>query len=495
MLYLRLGITMVISFITARVTLQQLGVDDYGLNNLVGSVVSLFSFINGSMGTAVQRFYNIEIGRGDEQRLRRVFGVGLYLHLCVAAVTVLLAEIFAVFFLSKLNIPEERLFAAHVIFQISVLSLALNIANVPYAALLRSREMFSQTAVVDIIQAILRLGILYLLVTLDYDKLITLSILNFIVTVLYVGTLFFMGRKFQETHQLPCRDKELMRQMLGFISMLLITVLAELLNTKGIVILINIYFGLAINAAFAVAVQVLHLVKSFVINFKQSIVPQMVSAYGAGDKNSMFRLINVGTKVTFILMLMVSLPIIFEAQWILTLWLGIPPDYSAELVVLVLININVSSFTYFLYQGVHATGRITSQQMWMSCAYLMNIFLVFLAFEIGLNFLYALYITIVLSFFRAGVNVYFAKKTFNYNIRTFFYDIVSRCLITIILCVIVCVAWRNFVQPTLLANILFLFLLIGVPAFWGFAILLNKEEKVYAIELRKKLFIKLIKSR
>ena len=159
-LYVRLGLTMIISFFTARVTLQQLGVDDYGLNNLVGSIVSMFSFINGSMGTAVQRFYSIEIGKQNEERLGRVFGVGLYLHVIVAAITVVLAEIFAVFFLHKMNIPEERMMAAQVVFQISVFSLALNIINVPYASLLRAREMFSQTAIVEIIQALLRLVVL-----------------------------------------------------------------------------------------------------------------------------------------------------------------------------------------------------------------------------------------------------------------------------------------------------------------------------------------------
>ncbi len=146
-LYIRLGITMFISFFTARVMLQQLGVEDYGLNNLVGSIVTMFSFINGSMGTAVQRFYSIEIGKGNPERLGRVFGVGLYLHIIVAFITFLIAEIFAVFFLHKMNIPEDRMFAAQIVFQISVISLILNIINVPSAALLRAREMFSKTAV------------------------------------------------------------------------------------------------------------------------------------------------------------------------------------------------------------------------------------------------------------------------------------------------------------------------------------------------------------
>ena len=140
-LYIRMGITMIISFFVTRVTLQQLGVEDYGLNNLVGGVVSMFSFLNGSMGTAVQRFYSYEIGRREEEKLGKIFGVSLYLHTWIAIVTVVMSEVFAIFFLSKLNIPAERMTAANIVFQISILSLALNIINVPYSALLRAREM------------------------------------------------------------------------------------------------------------------------------------------------------------------------------------------------------------------------------------------------------------------------------------------------------------------------------------------------------------------
>ena len=143
-LYIRMAITMVISFFTTRVTLEQLGVEDYGLNNLVGSIVSMFSFINGSMGTAVQRFYSIEIGKGAEGRLKRVFGTGLYLHIIVAVITVFLAEIFAIFFLRRMNIPEDRMFAAQIVFQISIFSLALNTNHVKTPYLIKVVIFFLQ---------------------------------------------------------------------------------------------------------------------------------------------------------------------------------------------------------------------------------------------------------------------------------------------------------------------------------------------------------------
>lgn len=487
-LYIRLGVTMVISFFMTRVMLQQLGAEDYGLNNLVASVVSMFSFINGSMGTAVQRFYSIEIGKGNQERLGRVFGVGLYLHIIVAVITLLLAEVFAIFFLHKMNIPPERMFAAQVVFQISMVSLALNIINVPYSALLRAREMFSKTAIVDILQAVLRLGVLYLLVHINYDKLITLSVLNLGITLFYVGALYFLARRFKESHNRPMRDKELIKQMLTFISMLLVTVLAQLVKTQGIVILINLFFGLIVNAAYAVAVQVSHMVNSFVTNFKQSMVPQMMSAYGAGDKVAMNKIINMGTKVTFLLMLMISIPVIFEAQFVLDIWLKEPPEHSAKLVALVLIAINISSFTYFQYQGVHATGKILAQQIWMSSLYIINIAVIYVIFKMGASFEAALYVNMVISAIQCGVNLYYAKKNYDYDVRGFLVHTLVPCA----LCVVFIVAAMFTLNTMISPSVGRFFVTFGVAEMMilglGYWVVLDKSEREKALSFVRQSF-------
>ena len=476
-LYVRLGVTMIISFFTARVTLEQLGVENYGLNNLVGSIVSMFSFINGSMGTAVQRFYSIEIGKGNVDRLKRVFGVGLYLHIIVAIITILLAELFAIFFLHKMNIPQERMFAAQVVFQISIFSLALNIINVPYAALLRAREMFSKTAVVEIVQAFLRLGVLYLLVHINYDKLITLSFLNLGITLYYVGTLTIMARSFKETHSKPVRDKELIKEMLTFISMLLATVLAQLAKTQGIVILINLFFGLVINAAYAVAVQVSNMVNTFVINFKQSMVPQMMSAYGANDRSAMYRIIDMGSKICFLLMLMITIPVIFEGQFILDIWLKTPPEHSARLVALVLIAINISSFTFFQYQGVHATGKIASQQIWMSSTFIANIAIIYFVFKMGASFEAALYVNMIISAVQCIINLYYAHQRYDYDVKQFLRNILLPCLIVAAIVVAAMLGLTLNLDPSVgrffLVLVVSELMIVGL----GYFILLDYREK------------------
>lgn len=476
-MYVRMAITMVIAFFTTRVTLEQLGVDDFGLNNLVGSIVSMFSFLNGSMGTAVQRFFSIEIGKGNDARLRKIYGVGFFLHILVAVISIVGAEIFALFFLEKMNIPENRMFAAHIVFQISILSFALNIVNVPNAALLRAREWFSKTALVEIVQAFLRLGVLFLLVFFGKDKLITLSVLNLFVTLYYVFSILFLARKFPESHTLPIIDKALIREMLTFISLLIFTVLAQLLKTQGLIVLINLFFGLAINAAYAVAVQVSNLLNTFVQNFKSAMVPQMMAAYGADDKKSMHSLITVGTKIAFLMMLVLSMPLLIDGEWLLSIWLKDVPQYSAELVALTVIFINVSSFTYFLYQGVHATGKIKGQQICMSSLYFANIGIIYVVLKLGGSFYSALYINILISVIQCIVNIFYAKKAYDFDICAFLKKTCLPCMfIFAIDCCFVYEVSSFFVFS--IKRFLIDFLVnIVLTILLGYAVLLNYEEK------------------
>lgn len=488
-LTVRTVMTMVISFFTTRVTLQVLGVEDYGLNNLVGSVVSLFSFLNASMGTAVQRFFNIEIGKGNDDRLGKIYGVGVYLHIIIAIITVVAAEVFAVFFLNKMNIPSERMFAAHVVFQVSILSMALTIVNVPNYALVKARELFDKMAMVEIVQALFRLGVLYFLCNIKYDKLIIFSVFNFGVTLYYVASLFFMARQFKEAHNRPCRDRELVGEMLRFISLLAITVLAEMSRKQGLVMLINLFFGLAINAAYAIAVQVSHVISTFVVNIKQPIVPQMMASYGAGKKEAMFNLINFGTKITSLIMLALTLPVIFEIDYLLVLWLKTPPEYSSELVILVLININISSFTYFLYQGVHATGNISKQQVWMSILYLLNLVFIFIFLKLGFNFFAALYVTIFISICQCVVNLVMAKRFLSYSIAFFIRDSLLPCLIV---AAIICFVLRGitfFVESSIWRMLLIGIVGVTICILLGYRIVLNKEERMKTYSFLKNMVI------
>ena len=479
MLYVRMAVTMLIGFFTSRVTLQQLGVDDFGLNNLLSSVVAMLSFLNGSMGTAVQRFFSIEIGKGSESALKKVFSVGLYLHIIVALITVVIAEVFAVFFLDRLAIPPDRLHAAHVVFQIAVASLALNVVLVPYSALLRAREQFSSTATVEIVQAFLRLGVLYLLVTIPGDKLVVLSLLNFGVTLYYVTSITLLARRYKESHTLPSRDKALIRQMLTFISMLVVTVLAQLANLQGLQLLINIFFSLALNAAYAVAMQVYTFVNTFVTNFKQSVVPQMVAAYGAGDRDGMFRLLDTGTKITSILLLLISFPLAFESEYILHIWLKTPPEHASTLVALMVVNINVYSFSYFYNQAVQATGKIVLQQSIISLTYILALVAAFFTFKAGYGVASAIYVSIIFSAIQVANNLFFCHRQLGYDILRF----LRRILIPVIAAVAIvsAILWAmvHDLDPGLWRALSVILVSTLLTFALGFFLILDRGERDY----------------
>lgn len=492
-LYIRMAVTMVISFFTARVTLNVLGVEDYGLNNLVGGVVAMFSFINLSMGTAVQRFYSIEIGKKDNAQLFNVFGTGVYMHLIIAAITLLIAEIFAFFFLERMNIPPERLWAAQVVFQVSTLSLLLNIINVPYAAFLRAKEEFSKMALVDIIQALSRLLVLFFLCRIDYDKLIVFSILNLAVTLFYVIAINRLARKFSETSFHINRDFKLLKLMLSFTSLIILSVFAKLFRDQGIIVLLNLFFGLAINAAYAISINVQNILDTFTLSFKQSVVPQLTSSYSEGNFVRMNKLIYTSTKITFLLSVIIGLPLIFESQYILELWLINPPKYSAEYVSIVIFNLLISSFPYFLTQGIHATGQIKKLQIFTSFNLIFNIILAYTVLKLEGNFFTVIYTVTISSIISNLINICYAKRIIKLDYRFFIINIIGKC--TLLLVVVTFILFFLHVSMDksmirLLVIILFTFLSVLIG---GYYIILDNEEKDLTRHFSKEMGNKLSK--
>jgi O-antigen/teichoic acid export membrane protein len=476
-LYSRTGITMLISFFTVRITLDVLGVEDYGLQNVVASVVIMFGFISGSMGTAVQRFFSIEIGKNNEHALAKVFSTGLYLHIVVGLLTLVIAEIFAFLFLSKLNIPPDRLFAAHYVYHVSVISLTLNIINVPFVALLRAREEFSKMAVLDVVRSLMQLGVLFLLNHIEYDKLIVLSTLSFMASFLYMLSITYLAKRHKEARFIPTRDISYIKKMLKFISMLVLTVLASILNKQGIIILVNIFFELTINAAYAIAFQVSVMMNTFAMNFKQSVVPQLMASYAANDTIRMNKLMFLGTKITYLLMMIISVPVIFESNYLINLWLKEPPPHTSVFISLALIGLNINTFSYFIYQAVHASGDINKQQTLTSISYLLSIFFIYLSFELGGSFYYAFYIPIFFSLMRNLIIIISAKKSIDLNIKYFVEDVVGRSLaLTIILCIIIIAITKtlevSFLRLTINTSLIAVIVPLG-----GYYILFNYSEK------------------
>ena len=327
MLYIRMLFTMGVSLFTSRVILQSLGVEDYGIYNVVGGFVTMFTFLNGGMVASTQRYLNFEIGKGDKEKLSRVFSTSLQIHGIIALIIIILSETVGLWFLyEKLVIPDERMNAAFWVYQCSIIACVVNIMSVPYNADIVAHEKMSAFAYISILEVSLKLFIVYLLYISPWDRLIVYAILLLAVQLLirwiYAS---YCNRCFPESHYHHHVDKSLLKEMSSFAGWGMFGGLANVLYSQGLNILLNLFFGPVVNAARGIAVQVQSAVHGFVGNFQMALNPQITKNYAAGNFPQMHSLIFRSARFSFFLLFLLTLPIIIEAEYILTLWLKTPP--------------------------------------------------------------------------------------------------------------------------------------------------------------------------
>ena len=327
-LYVRMLFTMGISLFTSRVILQTLGVEDYGISSVVGGVISMFTFINAAMVSSTQRYLNFELVRGDANQLRSVFSTSLQIHALIALAIIVLSESVGLWFLNeKLVIPEARMTAAMWVYQCSILSCAVSIMSTPYNAVIVAHEKMSAFAYISILDVSLKLLVVYLLVVLPFDKLIILAILNLLVQLFirYIYTLY-CHRHFPESYFQFWFNKTLFKEMFGFAGWSFWGNLAAILYTQGLNMMLNIFFGPIVNAARGIAVQVQSAVQQFVGGFQTALNPQITKNYASNNLPQMHSLMFRSARFSFLLLFFLSLPVLMETNFILTLWLKTVPD-------------------------------------------------------------------------------------------------------------------------------------------------------------------------
>ena len=327
-LYVRMLFTMGISLFTSRVILQTLGVEDYGISSVVGGVISMFTFINAAMVSSTQRYLNFELVRGDANQLRSVFSTSLQIHALIALAIIVLSETVGLWFLNeKLVIPEARMTAATWVYQCSILSCAVSIMSTPYNAVIVAHEKMSAFAYISILDVSLKLLVVYLLVVLPFDKLIILAILNLMVQLFirYIYTLY-CHRHFPESYFQFRFNKTLFKEMFGFAGWSFWGNLAAILYTQGLNMMLNIFFGPIVNAARGIAVQVQSAVQQFVGGFQTALNPQITKHYASNNLPQMHSLMFRSARFSFLLLFFLSLPVLMETNFILTLWLKTVPD-------------------------------------------------------------------------------------------------------------------------------------------------------------------------
>ncbi len=365
LLYVRMALILGVSLYTSRVVLAALGFDDYGIYNVVGSIVTLFGFINLAMGNATSRFITYALGKGDKDNVKNAFNAAFIVHLLIAILIIILAETIGLWFLyNKMAIPSNRMDAAFWVYQFSIISCAASIIYVPFHATIIANERMRAFTYLSLIEALLKIGIAFLITIVNFDRLIFYAFLYLCVHLLNVGLFStYCFYNFEEIRFKRISNNGIIKEMACFAGWSMIGNLSFVCMTQGQNILLNVFFGPVVNAARGIAISVQSAVKGFVTNFQMAINPQIIKSYAQKDFERLHFLIYTSSKLSFCLLWCLTLPIILESDTILHLWLKeVPADTSIFLRMIMLIML-CNTIENPISISNSATGQIRTYQM------------------------------------------------------------------------------------------------------------------------------------
>lgn len=487
-LYIRQIVTMIISLATTGFVMRELGVEDYGIYNVVGGIVVLFSILQSSMSVGTQRFINYEMGKGDPNRVREVFNISIFIYYVIALIVLILSETIGLWYLSeKMVIPTTRMNAAHWVYQFSIITCMISIIQTPYTAVLIANEKMGVFGFFGVLESVVRFGLILILIVVDdIDKLILFGIIN-----LFTGVFFrvlyqiYCKRNFPECKwQIP-KDKNLFKEMMSFSGWSLLSRIAYVGRDQGGAIIVNSFFGVTMNASIAVASNVSAAVSSFVNNFQTAYRPQLVKAYAMNDIKEVFSLMFLSSKISSFLMLIFTIPLILNIDYILQLWLGVVPEKSGLLITILMIDSFVNALFAPFWMTIYAMGDIRNYQLMEGFVVILNVPLMLLAFTVGFSiewiFIIRLFLVLVLFVYA----VRYLKRVIQFPVKNYIKDIVVHIvlvgLISLVVVLLIIDNWSG-VSKLVLSTIIYLFQLL--PLFYY--LVLSKEERLQL----KKYFVK-----
>lgn len=432
-LYFRMLFIMGISLYTSRVVLNMLGVEDYGVYNVVGGTVTLLRVLSSSLSTASLRFLTFELGRNNYTALQRIFSLSFTIHLGLALVVLLVAELAGVWFLNThLNIPAERLYTANWVFQCSVLSFFVTMLGIPFDALMIAHERMTAFAYIGILDVLLKFMLIWGLAHFAFlsDKLLVYGVILMFVTMLTQFIYVYYCRK----HFLECRcsltwDKVRLREMADFAGWSFIGSCALVLRDQGVNILLNIFCGPIVNAARGISYSVNNAMSSFVGNFMVALNPQITKYYAAGEWENVGLLVKRGSRFSFYILLILTLPVLFETDFILSMWLNKYPNYTVVFVRLLLVLSLVDSLSNTLNTLQLATGRTQNYQLAVGGLTLLNCPFSYLLLWLGYEPEITVIVAIFLSFVCLLVRLLFLHRTTGFSIQNYLGEVVRNVIL------------------------------------------------------------------
>lgn len=456
-----------------------LGVEDYGIQNVVGGFVSMFSLISSSMYTTISRFLTFELGRNDLPKLNKIFCTSLHLQIGLAFLILILAETIGLWFLNyKMNIPIERLLASNWVYQFSLISFLLSIITAPYNSLIIAHEKMTSYAYFSIIEVLLKLLAVYFLVYSSLDKLILYSGLLMIVSLFMLSVyVIYCKRSFKECKYNFVLDKSIIKEMVNYAGWNYLGAIAYILRAQGLNILLNLFFGVTLNAARGISSQIESAVTQFVGNFTMALAPQITKSYAREDKDYMHKLVCNGSKFSFFLMLLVTIPLLFETDYILKLWLKIVPDYTVIFTRLTLLICLFDIFSNPITTAILATGNIKKLQIILSFIMLAIFPISYILYYLGFPACACYYVWGIAVIVRLAVELPILHQLIDMPIKMFISEVLYKSIVVSIASLLVPLFVIN-VMDVSIWRMFILFLLSTISSIVIIYILgLSKDER------------------
>jgi O-antigen/teichoic acid export membrane protein len=482
-LYFRTIITVFISLFTSRLILLLLGVDDYGINSAVAGVIAMFGVVSGSLSSSISRFITFELGHGDFIKLNKIFSTAINIQLIIGLLILILGETIGVWFLNtQMNIPDGRMVAANWVLQCALFSFFIGLTQIPYTACIIGHEKMTAFAWFSVVESVLRLVIVYMLYFSPIDKLIFYSILGLIVTTLIrVAQMIYCNMHFSECHYKFTFERALVKEMTGFAGWSFLTNTSWIFNTQGVSILINIFFGVAINAARGLAASIEGVVIKFCNDFMTAINPQITKSYAAGEINEMNNLICRGAKYSYYLLLVTSLPLVFEAHTVLKLWLGQVPDYTVTFFRLTFVFSLIQNLGSTGYTGCMATGNIKWYTIIITSVGFLVFPLTWFLFELGYPVETTYYVSIIIYSILVVIRLFIMRYLWGFPIFMFFSRVIYPIFVVTTLSLILPGVLYCYMEHGIIKTILVILTSItsGLIVIYSFGLNSN-ERKIFS---------------
>lgn len=485
MLYIRMFLIMLVSLYTSRMVLQALGVVDFGIYNVVGGVVSMMGMFNSAMSAGTSRYMNYALGKNDATLLGKTFSVSYAIYGVICIGFIVLAETIGLWFLNtQLLIPLDRVSSANWVYQFTLLAVVTRLMGNPYNSALIAHERMDVFAYISIFEVLLKLSIVFLLMLLSYDHLIAYGILIFISEVI-IRLMYraYCKKNFKECKFKWCSDKSFYKEMIFYSGWNLFGSVSGMVKSQGLNLLLNMFFVPTVNAARGIAYQVNTVINQFCSNFYTAVKPQIIKYYAADDLNNMFKLVFRSSKMSYYLILLISLPVILECPYLIHLWLGQTIDHVVSFTRLIIIVSAIDGMAHPLMTTAHATGKIALYQSLVGTMIIMIVPISYIFLLNGFNPETVFYVSIVVSFLALLARLWVVHRLVKFPVIKYIYQIFGNALIVTIISVIIPIWLTNKLEESFLSAIIICTTSIICTIITIYVIGLTNDERLFLLRL------------